>query len=396
MFSAAAHRICRRQFSHACLPMSSGGVSSLIAALEVALCCIAGEDTEGRVGVTALDDSPTGPAPMELETGGQHPFVGPLTRDYPPPNVGAPTTPPLWIGPLAPLPLHNPKSKSTSSVAALSTPSSSNAVNDSRQEGRGGRRREDKGGSTRDEGGRRRTDHERGSEFDGHEAGTGNDGQRERRVIQPRCSSQKDASEATLLRFLRARNLNAEKAATMWCNYVTWRATFVPLGHIPRSKCENELVQHKTYLQGWDKQGRPLVVVQLAKHRASKRSLEELKCTTVYCADKICASMKPGLEQFSVIVDLAGVGYKNLDLSATRAVLHLLQAYYPERLGKIWIIHVPYIFHAFWKIVFIDNKHIKSTLLTEIDEDKLPIPYGGKAELIPIQDSPVPGWPPSG
>eukprot|EP00244_Chara_vulgaris_P011738 TRINITY_DN5924_c1_g1_i1.p1 TRINITY_DN5924_c1_g1~~TRINITY_DN5924_c1_g1_i1.p1 ORF type:complete len:359 (-),score=61.19 TRINITY_DN5924_c1_g1_i1:25-1101(-) len=229
-----------------------------------------------------------------------------------------------------------------------------------------------------------------------------------RKAVEAKGGSTKDASDATMLRFLRARNLNADKAAIMWCNFVKWRATFVPLGHIPESKCQNELVQKKTCLQGWDKQGRPLVVVQLAKHKASKRSLEEVKCTTVYCADKICASMKPGLEQFSVIVDLAGVGYKNLDLSATHAVFHLLQAYYPERLGKIWIINVPYIFHAFWKmvtpflyrrtrkkIVFVDNKHMKETLMSEIDEDQLPIAYGGKAELIPIQEYSVPGWPPS-
>jgi hypothetical protein len=33
-------------------------------------------------------------------------------------------------------------------------------------------------------------------------------------------------------------------------------------------------------------------------------------------------------------------------------------------------------------------------ILRDIDEAVLPIAYGGKAEMIPIQDAHVPSWPP--
>ncbi|KAJ0054485.1 hypothetical protein Pint_01297 [Pistacia integerrima] len=76
------------------------------------------------------------------------------------------------------------------------------------------------------------------------------------------------------------------------------------------------------------------------------------------------------------------------------------QDYYAERLGKMFIVHAPYVFMAVWKVVypFIDNKtkkkivfvednKLKSTLLEEIDESQLPEIYGGQLPLAPVQES---------
>lgn len=58
-----------------------------------------------------------------------------------------------------------------------------------------------------------------------------------------------------------------------------------------------------------------------------------------------------------MIGDLKGWGYSNSDLRAYLGALSILQDYYPERLGKLFIVHAPYIFMTVWKIVypFIDN-----------------------------------------
>lgn len=103
-----------------------------------------------------------------------------------------------------------------------------------------------------------------------------------------------------------------------------------------------------------------------------------------------------------------------------------MQNYYPERLGKVFLIHVPYIFMKVWKIIypfidqktkkkvcsqhhpnlslslfsfldhfcnapmqfiFVEDKNLKATLLEDIDEGQLPEIYGGKLRLVPIDES---------
>ncbi|KAF3782154.1 Random slug protein 5 [Nymphaea thermarum] len=64
-----------------------------------------------------------------------------------------------------------------------------------------------------------------------------------------------------------------------------------------------------------------------------------------------------GQEKFVVIGDLQGWGYANCDIRAYLAALEIMQEYYPERLGKVYLVHAPYIFWTAWKMIspFIDN-----------------------------------------
>ncbi|GAB2280777.1 hypothetical protein Dimus_015402 [Dionaea muscipula] len=104
--------------------------------------------------------------------------------------------------------------------------------------------------------------------------------------------------------------------------------------------------------------------------------------------------MPSGQEKFLAIADLQGWGYSNSDVHAYIASLSILQDYYPERLGKLFIVHAPSIFMAVWKVIypfidnntkkkitFVENKKLRSTLLLDIDESQLPDIYGGKLPL---------------
>ncbi|KAK7828305.1 phosphatidylinositol transfer protein 3 [Quercus suber] len=120
----------------------------------------------------------------------------------------------------------------------------------------------------------------------------------------------------------------------------------------------------------------------------------------VYSLDKICSRMPRGEEKFLCIGDLEGWGYSNSDIRGYLAALSILQDCFPERLGKLIIVHVPYIFMTAWKmvypfidsktkkkIIFVENKKLKSTLLSDIEESQLPAAYGGQLPLVPIQDT---------
>jgi hypothetical protein len=78
-------------------------------------------------------------------------------------------------------------------------------------------------------------------------------------------------------RFLRARELDIEKASTLFLKYLSWRRSIIPNDFISLSEIPNELAQNKLFMQGVDKQNRPIVVVFGARHKPYKGSLEEFK-----------------------------------------------------------------------------------------------------------------------
>ncbi|KAF6169754.1 hypothetical protein GIB67_004146 [Kingdonia uniflora] len=239
--------------------------------------------------------------------------------------------------------------------------------------------------------------------------------------------SVQEADDFMIRRFLRARDLDVEKASTLFLKYLKWRRTFMPKGFIPASDIPNELSQKKMFLQGFDKKGRPISVAFGGRHVPSKDKggLDEFKRTlySVQSRENMCEVinylsviklylMPNGQEKFVGIADCEGWGFSNCDIHGFVGGLHILQDCYPERLGKMFIVHAPYVFMAAWKIiypfidsntkkkltlryhiyhvsvqiVFVENKKLKSTFLEDIDESQLPEIYGGKLPLVPLQD----------
>uniref|UniRef100_A0A453M3Z8 CRAL-TRIO domain-containing protein n=1 Tax=Aegilops tauschii subsp. strangulata TaxID=200361 RepID=A0A453M3Z8_AEGTS len=105
--------------------------------------------------------------------------------------------------------------------------------------------------------------------------------------------------------------------------------------------------------------------------------------------------LRTGQEKFAVVGDLRGWGYANCDIRAYVAALDIMQSCYPERLGRVLLIHVPYVIMAAWKMLypFIDDKtkekfvfvagswDLDATLRDSIDESQLPKEYEGRLEL---------------
>ncbi|XP_060168817.1 uncharacterized protein LOC132599459 [Lycium barbarum] len=222
-----------------------------------------------------------------------------------------------------------------------------------------------------------------------------------RALVEKQDPSSKVVDDYALRRFLRARDLDIEKAAAMFLKYHKWRQSFVPKGSISVCEIPNEIAQNKMFMQGVDKQGCPIAVVFGGRHIQNKLGgLEEFKRFIVFALDKLCARTSPGREKFTIIADLQGFGYCNSDVRAYLAALSIVQDCYPERLGKVLLVHVPYLFCTLWKILypfidnntkkkimFVENKRLTATLLQDIDESQLPETYGGKMQLVPIQDA---------
>lgn len=216
-----------------------------------------------------------------------------------------------------------------------------------------------------------------------------------RSLVEVQDPDAKEVDDFMIRRFLRARDLNVEKASSMFLKFLKWRRTAVPNGFISEAQIQNELAQSKLIMQGFSKKGNPVVISLPSRHYPSKRDMEEFKNLVVYYLDKLCASMPTGQEKLIVIADFQGWGYSNCDIRGYLAALEIVQSYYPERLGKVFLVHVPFLFMKAWKIIysfidnntkhkfiFVEDKNLSTTLLEDIDDSQLPEIYGGKLSLV--------------
>ncbi|KAG7597068.1 CRAL-TRIO lipid binding domain [Arabidopsis suecica] len=227
-----------------------------------------------------------------------------------------------------------------------------------------------------------------------------------RKSVEKLSSSTEGYEKPTLMRFLVARSMDPVKAAKMFVDWQKWRASMVPPNGIPESEVKDELEFRKICLQGPTNSGHPLVLVITSKHFPSKDQVN-FKKFVVYVLDKTIASgikgNEVGDEKLVAVIDLANITYKNLDARGLITAFQFLQSYYPERLAKCYLLHMPGFFVAVWKfvcrflekatqekIVIVTDGEEQRQFEEEIGPEALPEEYGGRAKLTAIQDVVLP------
>ncbi|XP_031123389.1 CRAL-TRIO domain-containing protein YKL091C isoform X3 [Ipomoea triloba] len=223
-----------------------------------------------------------------------------------------------------------------------------------------------------------------------------------RKSVEKLGSSTESFGDPTLMRFLIARAMDPEKAGKMFVQWRQWRAAFVPLGYIPDSEVPDELEARKICLQGLSKNGFPVMIVRGCNHFPAKDQLQ-FKKFLVHLLDKTLASSfkggEIGNEKLIGILDLQHMSYKNIDARALITGAQFLQAYYPERLAKFYLLHMPLFFVAVWKLVsrflekatlekimIVSNEEERLQFIREVGEDVLPEEYGGNSNFVAMQD----------
>ncbi|XP_028767172.1 SEC14 cytosolic factor [Neltuma alba] len=226
-----------------------------------------------------------------------------------------------------------------------------------------------------------------------------------RKSVEKLGSSAEMYGDPTLVRFLIARSMDPDKAAKMFVQCQKWRAKMVPSGFISESEVPDELEGRKVFLQGLCKDKYPLLIIQGRKHFPPKDQ-NQFKKFVVHLLDKTIASAikerERGNEKLIGILDLQHITYKNIDARGLITGFQFLQAYYPERLAKCYLVHMPQFFVAVWrlvsrflekatleKIVIVSSEEERREFVREIGEEILPEEYGGRAKLVPLQDAPL-------
>ncbi|XP_076930665.1 phosphatidylinositol/phosphatidylcholine transfer protein SFH3-like isoform X1 [Bidens hawaiensis] len=210
-----------------------------------------------------------------------------------------------------------------------------------------------------------------------------------------------------LLRFLKARNYDLEKAKLMWTNMISWRkeyGTDTIMEDFDFKEKEDVLQYYPQGHHGVDKDGRPVYIERLGLVDATKlmqaTTLEryikyhvmEFERTFIDKFPACSIAAKTHVDQSTTILDVQGVGLKSMNKSA-RDLIQSLQNIdgnnYPETLCRMYIINAGSGFRLLWNTVktFLDPKttskinvlsnKFQSKLLEIIEASELPEFLGG-------------------
>ncbi|KAI5407949.1 uncharacterized protein LOC127084185 isoform X2 [Lathyrus oleraceus] len=198
-------------------------------------------------------------------------------------------------------------------------------------------------------------------------------------------------TDATISRYLKSQNWNVKKASQMLKQSLKWRREYKP-EEIRWDEVSKEAEIGKMYRANYcDKHGRPVIIMRT--DRENSKSLKEEIKHFVYCMENAVLNLPPLQEQVVWLVDFHGFNLSNVSFKITREISHILQKYYPQRLGLAIMYDAPGIFQPFFamvkvllesesykkvKFVYSNDQNTKKIMEGLFDMDQLEPAFGGK------------------
>ncbi|KAL6942925.1 cytosolic factor, phosphatidylinositol/phosphatidylcholine transfer protein [Hanseniaspora osmophila] len=216
--------------------------------------------------------------------------------------------------------------------------------------------------------------------------------------------------DCTLLRFLRARKFDVQLAFDMFLACEKWRKENNVDSILTDFHYEEKPIVARYYPQYYhkcDKDGRPVYFEELG----SVNLTEMLKITTeermlknlVWEYESFqkyrlpACSRKAGylVETSCTILDLKGISISSAYsvLNYVKEASYIGQNYYPEIMGRFYLINAPFGFSTAFKLfkpfldpvtvskIFILGSSYKKDLLKQIEAENLPVKFGGQSEV---------------
>ncbi|XP_061129472.1 SEC14-like protein 1 isoform X1 [Syngnathus typhle] len=194
------------------------------------------------------------------------------------------------------------------------------------------------------------------------------------------CNFAQIPKDEHILRFLRARDFNMDKAREILCQSLTWRKQH-QVDYLLETWSSPQVLQDY-YTGGWhhhDRDGRPLYVLRLGQMdtKGLVRALgEESLLRHVLsineeglrrCEENTKVFGRP-ISCWTCLVDLEGLNMRHLWRPGVKALLRIIEvveANYPETLGRLLILRAPRVFPVLWTLVspFIDENTRKKFLI---------------------------------
>ncbi|XP_044956753.1 phosphatidylinositol transfer protein 3-like [Hordeum vulgare subsp. vulgare] len=157
-------------------------------------------------------------------------------------------------------------------------------------------------------------------------------------------------TDATIRRFLRARNWSTEQATKGLKETVKWRREYRPDAISWEDVAEMENEARRTHVADYlDKNGRSVLVANVPMK--SKVSGKEQIKHLVYLLEYFATNSADEQDGFVVwLTDFRGWSISSTPLSTTRESMHIIQNHYPGVIAVAIPFDPPRIFESFWKI----------------------------------------------
>ncbi|KAJ2853030.1 hypothetical protein FB639_006612, partial [Coemansia asiatica] len=145
-----------------------------------------------------------------------------------------------------------------------------------------------------------------------------------------------DHPDVLMLRFLRARKWDVEKAYRMAIAALKWRIQENVEEIIWYGDIYNDaslMWKGVSYAHGKDKLGQPIIWSGSCLHHQKDQSYPQLKRYLIWMMETLRQLLTPPIERVCLIMDLTDHSNANMDWPFVKTFLKFLEAYYPECLG---------------------------------------------------------------
>ncbi|KAJ8125772.1 hypothetical protein O1611_g7868 [Lasiodiplodia mahajangana] len=208
--------------------------------------------------------------------------------------------------------------------------------------------------------------------------------------------------DALVLRFLRARKWDVEKAMIMLVSVINWRHDRNIIDTIIRTGEAVGLKEHlsaddegfiaqyrsgKSYVHGADRENRLVYIIKARLHSPHMQSGKAMETYVLHNIESLRVRLMLPNDKCCLIFDLTGFGVRNMDFHVIKFLVSVFEARYPETLGIVLIHNAPFVFWGIWNIIKgwldpviaskINFTRSSADLLRFISEENLQTCFGG-------------------
>ncbi|PVU93356.1 hypothetical protein BB561_003332 [Smittium simulii] len=210
--------------------------------------------------------------------------------------------------------------------------------------------------------------------------------------------------DSVLLKFLRARKWNVDKALEMLQEAVVWRAqnNVAELMWYGETNLNYRYIQKKaSFIAGSDRLGQSVLYIEVNEVIPAQLSLKDLLKHTVHLMEVSMRNITLEHEKITIFIDVKNMSFKNFDWHFFKLFLKFLTDYYPESLALVLIYSSSWVFRSLWATirmlldpVVASKVHFAESfedVLSFIDKDQLIQRYGGDLQTEYYYVLPYPG-----